>query len=161
MNLRIAALTLALACGSAAFVSTVQAQPAPAHGGGHLMVKPGELTWKPLPSIAGADIAVIEGPMSQPGPFTVRLRLPANSRIPPHWHPGIEHMTVMSGTFYIGHGEKFEEGKLMALPPGSVAIMQPKSPHFVLAKEETIVQLHGMGPWSVNYINPADDPSKK
>ncbi|MBA3480007.1 MAG: cupin domain-containing protein [Lautropia sp.] len=67
----------------------------------------------------------------------------------------------MSGTFQLGHGDKFDDSKLTALPTGSVAIMQPKSPHFATVKEETIVQLHGIGPWSVVYVNPADDPSKK
>lgn len=127
----------------------------------HTMMQPGDLKWTPLPSIAGAMAATIEGPASQAGPFTMRLKLPANAKIPPHFHPGVEHVTVMSGTFHIGHGEKFDESKLTALPAGSVAIMQPKSPHFATVKEETIVQLHGIGPWSVVYINPADDPSKK
>lgn len=131
------------------------------HGAQYTMVKPNDLKWNNLPSIEGASIAVIEGQLSQAGPFTVRLKLPANSRIPPHTHPGIEHVTVMSGTFQLGHGEKFEESKLTALPAGSMAIMQPGHPHFVLVKEETILQLHGMGPWKVNYIDPADDPAKK
>lgn len=127
----------------------------------HTMMQAGDLKWAPLPSIAGAMAATIEGPASKAGPFTMRLKLPANAKIPPHFHPGIEHVTVMSGTFHLGHGEKFDESKLTALPAGSIAIMQPKSPHFATVKEETIVQLHGMGPWSVVYVNPADDPSKK
>lgn len=127
----------------------------------HAMMKPADLKWGPLPSIPGAMAAMIEGPASQAGPFMMRLKLPANSKIPPHFHPGVEHVTVMSGTFHVGHGEKFDESKLTALPFGSVAIMQPKSPHFAMVKEETIVQLHGMGPWSVVYLNPEDDPTKK
>ena len=127
----------------------------------HTMMKPGDLKWAPLPSIPGAMAAPIEGPASQAGPFTMRLKLPAQSKIPPHFHPGIEHVTVMTGTFHLGHGEKFDESKLTALPAGSIAIMQPKSPHFAMVKEETIVQLHGMGPWSVVYVNPDDDPTKK
>ena len=130
--------------------------------GSHQMVDPGKLNWAPVPSLPpGAQIAVIEGPMSEAVPFTVRLKLPANYRIPPHSHPAVERVTVLSGTFNLGHGEKFDNTSTHALGPGAVAIMQPKHTHYAWTSGETIVQLHGSGPWAVNYVNPADDPRSK
>lgn len=126
------------------------------------MIKPDDFKWTDVPSLPpGAKAALIEGPMNEAVPFTLRLRLPPNYQIPPHWHPAVERVTVMSGTFHMGAGEKFDRARTMALTPGSIAIMQPKTPHFAWTKEETVVQLHGMGPWAVNYVNPADDPRKK
>lgn len=128
----------------------------------HTMVLPKDLKWSDVPSLpAGAKIAVIQGPMNEAKPFTVRLKFPANYRVPPHSHPAIEHVTVISGTFHMGTGEKFNEKKGKALPAGAVAIMQPKTNHFAWTKGETIVQLHGIGPWGVTYVNPADDPRKQ
>lgn len=128
----------------------------------HLMVTPTELRWADVPSLpAGAKIAVIEGPMNEAVPFTVRIKLPANYEIPAHWHPGIEHVTVISGTFNMGTGDKLDKTKSQPLTTGSVAIMQPKTTHFAWTKDETIVQIHGVGPWAINYVNPADDPRKK
>lgn len=129
--------------------------------GAHTLVTPGDLKWTDVPSLPpGAKIAVIEGPMNESVPFTVRLKLPANYRIPPHWHPATERVTVLSGTANFGMGDKFDPAKTTALSPGSVIIMQPQTRHFVQTKEETVVQLHGTGPWAVNYVNPADDPRK-
>lgn len=128
----------------------------------HTMVVPSELKWGPVPSLPpGAEIAVIQGPMNTATPFTVRLKFPADYKIPAHSHPAIEHVTVLSGTFNMGTGDKLDPAQTMALPPGGMAIMQPGTNHFAWTKEETIVQLHGVGPWAVNYVNPADDPRKK
>ena len=133
-----------------------------ANPGNHTMVTPSDLKWTDVPSLPpGAKISVIEGPMNEAVPFTVRIKLPADYKIPAHSHPGIEHVTVITGTFHMGTGDKLDPSKTMALPVGSVAIMQPKTTHFAWTKEETIVQIHGFGPWAVNYVNPADDPRKK
>jgi hypothetical protein len=94
-------------------------------------------------------------------PFTVRLRFPSNYKIPAHWHPAVERVTVMSGTFHMGIGDKLDENKTMPLPTGSIAIMQSKTNHFAWTMEETVVQLHGTGPWGITYLNPLDDPRKK
>jgi hypothetical protein len=90
-----------------------------------------------------------------------RLKFPPNFKVMPHWHPGIEHITIISGTLNMGHGSVFEPSKTRPLGPGSVSIMQPKTHHYVWTGEETIGQVHSIGPWSVNYVNPADDPVKK
>jgi len=128
----------------------------------HVMVTPNDLKWADVPSLPpGAKVAVIEGPMDQATPFTIRLKLPADYKIPAYWHPAIEHVTVLSGTFNLGMGDKLDPTKTKALSAGSMAIMQPKTNHFGWTKEETIVQVHGVGPWGVNDVDPADDPRKK
>ena len=128
----------------------------------HVMMTPADLKWADVPSLPpGAKIATIEGPANEAVPFIFRLKLPANYKIAAHWHPAIEHVTVISGTFNMGTGDKLDQSKTHALSAGSVAIMQPKTNHFAWTKEETIVQVHGMGPWGITYVNPADDPRKK
>jgi hypothetical protein len=127
----------------------------------HMMVTPDELKWTDVASLpAGAKLAVIEGPLNEAVPFTFRLKFPVNYRLPAHWHPAIEHVTVISGTFNMGAGDKLDRSKTKALPAGSVAIMQPKTNHFAWTEEETIVQVHGVGPWAINYVNPGDDPRR-
>jgi hypothetical protein len=128
----------------------------------HTMVMPGDLRWTDVPSLpAGAKLAVIEGPLNEAVPFTLRLKLPANYQAPAHWHPAIEHVTVISGTFNMGAGDKLDRSMTKALSVGSGAIMQPKTNHFAWTDQETIVQVHGVGPWAITYVNPADDPGKK
>lgn len=132
------------------------------HHGAHTMVMPGDLKWSPVPSLPpGAQIAVIEGPMNEAVPFTIRLKFPANYQIPAHSHPAIERVTVLSGTFHMGTGGKFDKTKTHALPTGAIAIMQVGTNHFAWTSEETLVQLNGNGPWGITYVDPADDPRKK
>lgn len=129
---------------------------------GHRMISPDDLKWSDIPSLPpGAKIAVIEGPLNEAVPFTFRLKLPANYQLPAHWHPAVERVTVISGIFNMGVGDKLDMTKSMPLRPGSMMIMQPKTNHFAWTKEETVVQLNGNGPWGVTYVNPADDPRKK
>lgn len=128
----------------------------------HRMITPNDLKWSDIPSLpAGAKIAVIEGPLNEAVPFTFRLKFPANYQIPAHWHPAVERVTVLSGAFYMGIGDKLDPAKSTALTPGAMMIMQPKTNHFGWTKEETIVQLNGTGPWGITYVNPSDDPRKQ
>jgi quercetin dioxygenase-like cupin family protein len=126
------------------------------------MVTPNDLKWADVPSLPpGAKIAVIEGPMTEAVPFTVRIKLPADYKVPAHWHPAVERVTVLSGTFNIGMGDKLDPQKTTVLGPGSVIIMQPQTNQFAWTKEETVVQLNGTGPWGITYVDAADDPRKK
>ena len=128
----------------------------------HMTVTPNDLKWADVPSLPpGAKLAVIQGPLDQATPFIFRVKLPADYKVPAHWHPATEHVTVLSGTFNLGMGDKLDPSKTKALSAGSVSIMPAKTPHFAWTKEETIVQLHGVGPWGVTYVDPADDPRKK
>lgn len=131
-------------------------------GEGPIMVSPAQLAWTDAPAVApGAKIAVIEGPLNKAVPFTFRLLLPANARIAPHVHPAFERVTVLSGTFHFAHGDKFDAAGTQALGQGSVAVMPPGAPMFGYTKQETVIQLHGVGPWGISYLNPGDDPRKK
>jgi hypothetical protein len=152
-----------LAALSASIVLTyLGASAAWAQSGTPMMVMPDKLVWTDMPTLPpGAKLAVIEGPLNEPVPFTFRLKLPANYEIPAHWHPWIEHVTVISGTLHMGTGDKLDRSKTTALSAGGVAIMQAKTNHFSWTKEETIVQIHGVGPLVINYVNPADDPRKE
>ena len=145
-----------------ALVTLMPTTGGPQGHGDHLMVTPADLKWADVPSLPpGAKLAVIEGPMNEAKPFTMRLRLPADYQIPAHFHSAIEHVTVISGTFNMGTGDKLDTKATRALGAGSIAIMPPGTRHFGWTKEETVVQVHGMGPWTVTYVNPADDPRKK
>ena len=153
--------TLQLAVVSATFVFLL-GTPAVWAADTHVMMLPSDLQWTDVPSLPpGAKVAVIEGPLNEAVPFTIRLKLPADFKIPAHWHPAIEHVTVISGTFNLGMGEKLDMAVTKPLSAGSVAIMQPKTNHFVWTKDETVIQIHGVGPWALNYVNPGDDPRKK
>lgn len=129
---------------------------------GHAMILPGDLKWADVPSLPpGAKIAVLEGAMNEAKPFTIRLKFPADYDIPPHSHPAIERVTVLSGTFNMGTGDKMDKQQGMALPVGGLAIMQPGTNHFAWTNEDTIVQLNGTGPWGIKYVNATDDPRKQ
>ena len=108
----------------------------------------------------GAKLAVLVGDPGKPEPFTVRLQMPDGYKIPPHTHPTDEHVTVLSGTFRAAMGAKWDDKALGDFAPGSYANMAASMPHYAAAKGATVVQVHGVGPFVVNYVNPADDPSK-
>ena len=148
---------------SAVIVSSLVALSASwAQMSGHRMITASDLKWDDVPSLpAGAKIAVIEGPMNEAVPFTIRLKFPANYSIPAHSHPAVERVTVLSGTFHMGTGDKLDSQRTMPVSPGDMMIMQPQTNHFGWTKEEVVVQLSGTGPWGVTYVDPADDPRKK
>jgi quercetin dioxygenase-like cupin family protein len=128
-----------------------------------IIALPGKIAWGPAPTILprGAELAVVEGDPSKAGAFTMRLRMPDGYRIPAHFHPVTEHVTVVQGTFRVGMGDKFDAAALSELPTGTFAALAPGVRHFAAAKGETVIQLHGIGPWSLTYVNPADDPRKQ
>ncbi len=127
------------------------------------MALPQEMTWTAGPPSLppGAQVVMLEGNPAKAEPLTMRLKFPAGYKIPPHTHPAIEHVTVLSGTFHMAAGEKFDESKGKRLPAGSFAVMPVQAPHYAWASEETVIQLHSVGPWGITYLNPADDPRKK
>lgn len=128
-----------------------------------IVATPDRITWGPAPPALppGARVAVLEGNPGEAGPFTMRVSLPDRYRIPPHHHPSTEHVTVLSGTFNVGMGEKFDAAAMTPLPAGTFAALGPGVRHFAEARGETILQLHGVGPWELTYVNPADDPRRR
>lgn len=129
----------------------------------HMVVKPDEIKWGASPPSLppGVQMGVLVGDPSQADkPYVVRAKLPDGYKIPPHWHPHDENLTVLQGTLLVGQGEKFERSKTEELPAGSFMRMPKGTRHFAVAKGVTILQLHGTGPFEVRYVNPADDPRK-
>jgi hypothetical protein len=128
----------------------------------HGLVTPDNLKWGPAPPVfqAGSQMAVLSGNPMAAGPYVVRLKMPDGYKIMPHWHPTTENVTVISGMFHLGAGEKFDATKGMDMPAGSYGFVGPHMNHYAWATGETVVQVHGMGPFQLTYVNPADDPSK-
>ena len=125
---------------------------------------PDSVQYGPAPSFVppGAQLAVLEGdPMAASGDYTVRLKMPAGYKVAPHWHPKRENVTVVSGTLKVGMGDHFVESSMLTLPAGSFGYLDPDMHHYVMAVDETVVQIHGMSPVQFNYVNPEDDPSRK
>jgi len=133
-------------------------------GQGHVMVTPDQFKWGPAPPSLppGAQMAVLDGdPTAAGSPFVVRAKMPDGYKIPPHWHPTDESVTVLQGTFMMGLGEKFDQAASHAMPVDSFARMPKEVRHFAWAKGETVIQVHGVGPFEVKYVNAADDPRNK
>jgi quercetin dioxygenase-like cupin family protein len=149
-------LSIALGMFAVATVGLAQEQKT------HVAVTADEIKWGAAPPILqkGAQIAVVSGNPGATGPFVIRLKMPAGYKIAPHWHPTDEHVTVISGTFALGMGEKFEQTKMKELPVGGYGLLPAEMRHYAMAKTAAVVQVHGMGPFVLNYVNPADDPSK-
>ena len=122
--------------------------------------RPNDITWQEGPPSLppGGKMATLEGDMTKAGPFTVRARLPDGYHVPAHTHPGIEHVTILSGNLKLAMGDKLERASALALPAGSFAVMPVGMKHEVWVEGETTIQIHGVGPWGINYLNPADDP---
>lgn len=121
-----------------------------------------ELEWKDGPPSLpkGATMAILEGDPTQPGIFTLRLRFPDGFQVFPHWHTQTEHATVIKGTLHLGMGERFDRASTRALVTGSFGFWPAGTKHFAWAEGETILQLHGQGPWTITYVNAADDPRR-
>jgi len=128
-----------------------------------VVVPAGDVKWGDAPPVlpAGAKLAVVSGDPGKAEPFTLRLQMPAGYKIAPHSHPTDEHVTVLSGTLAAAMGNAFDAKALKDLATGSYANMAAGMNHYVQARTATVVQVHGMGPFVVNYVNAADDPSKK
>jgi len=130
------------------------------HKSGHILILPADINWTEGPASLpkGVQVSVIEGDPSKEGPFTMRAKIPADYKIPPHTHPAVEHVTVLKGSCYMGMGNTIDETKATKMTVGSFMAIDTGIEHFFYSKEEVEIQLHGIGPWNIIYINPADDP---
>jgi quercetin dioxygenase-like cupin family protein len=122
--------------------------------------EPNAIQWMDVPNALppGAKLAVLEGNPFGEGLYTMRLQMPAGYRIPPHFHKKFEHVTVISGKFHLGMGDKFDASTAVTMPVGTFGFLGPNMNHYAFASEPTVIQLHGDGPWGIYYLNPADDP---
>lgn len=124
------------------------------------VIRPDEVEWKPFPSFPpAARLAVLVGDPTKPGPYVIRVKLPHDTRMMPHKHTEDRVYVVISGIFYIGLGDKFDESKLTAHAPGAVVVLPSGQSHFHWAKSgEYITQVNAIGPLGLGYVDPADDP---
>ena len=123
-------------------------------------VLPEDVDWEPFaPFPPSARLAVLVGHPTEPGPYVIRVKVPSGVKLMPHRHQEDRVYTVISGVFYIGRGDRFDEEKLEAYPPGSIVVLPGDTPHFHWAKSgEYVTQVTALGPISLTYLNPEDDP---
>jgi uncharacterized protein DUF4437 len=126
----------------------------------HVVLNPADLKWGDAPPglPPGAKMAVLDGDPNKKGPFTVRMQAPAGYKVLPHTQPTTEHVTVISGTFNIGTGDKFDEATGKKFGAGGYMVMPTGMKHYAWTTTETIIQINGMGPFVIKYVNPEDDP---
>ena len=126
----------------------------------HIMLTEPQFKWMDAPPglPKGAKVAVLSGDPTKAEHFTIRVMFPANYQVKPHWHATAENITVISGALFMGTQETFNQQMATKLEKGSFAVMPAKFVHYAFCKTPTVVQIHGMGPFSINYVNMADDP---
>ena len=128
----------------------------------HAAIQPDALQWTaPAAYARGARLAVIKGDPSRQGMYVVRLKVPKGFMIAAHTHPNDENVTVLSGSFHIAAGDNYDEVKGETIRAGGYSYVAGGMPHYAFFPEETVLQLHGMGPQGIIYLNPADDPRKQ
>jgi quercetin dioxygenase-like cupin family protein len=118
---------------------------------------PDSLKWTPI-FLPGVQMAVLAGNPDSSGPFVLRLKMPDGGQIAAHWHPTDENVTVISGSFLVGMGDKFEPAALRQMPAGSFVFLPREMRHYGKASGETVIEISGEGPFAINFVNPSDDP---
>ena len=140
-----------------AFAAEPASAPAPS---GHVMVHADDVAWGDAPPFLerGAQFALVSGnPGKAGGLFVIRLKMPAGYRIARHWHPGDEHVTVLEGSLTLSMGEA---GKAHAatFAPGDYVLLPARMRHEASTTTGAVVQVHGTGPFQLNYVDAKDDP---
>jgi hypothetical protein len=124
-----------------------------------LLREPSAIDWRVSDTLPpGALVTVLEGDPSVEGFFTMRIKMPDGYRVPPHWHSRQERVTVLSGVLNLGQGDRFDAAATKPLPAGTYSSMPPGMTHFGWMSGETVLQLSTQGPWTITYVNAADDP---
>jgi quercetin dioxygenase-like cupin family protein len=123
-------------------------------------ILPEDIDWRPFPAFPpSVRLAIVVGQPSEPGPYLIRVKVPAGVKLMPHRHREDRIYTVISGVFYIGRGDQFDADKLDAYPPGSVLILPSNTSHFHWARSgEYVAQVSAIGPLGLEYVDPSDDP---
>jgi quercetin dioxygenase-like cupin family protein len=122
-----------------------------------------EIKWGPAPPNlpAGSEMAVMAGDPAKSGFVSLRVKVPAGYEVPPHFHPTDEHVTVLQGTMAFGMGDNIDSKKAHTVNAGGYFIARAQMHHYAIAKTAAVIQIDLMGPFSLTYVNPADDPSKR
>jgi hypothetical protein len=124
-------------------------------------VNTADIKWGANPVVPGAKFAVIHGNPAEPGPFAYRIWFPADYNVAAHRHPVDEHVTVLWGTLYAGMGDKLDREKSTPYRAAGYFSMPANHAHYVWTREETLIQVQGVGPTSITFVDPAEDPRKK
>ena len=134
-----------------------------AHNPHHTVVPGDAIKWGPAPPSLppGAQAAMLLGSPAKEGPFVLRLKFPAGFLLPPHRHSKDEFVVLLSGKLTIQHGDKVDRASLKGLPPGTFIHLPAGMSHYLWAETEAVVQVNGVGPFDVVYIDPKDDPRKQ
>jgi quercetin dioxygenase-like cupin family protein len=158
---------VSLVAGAVAFATvgahSPQSPQTAATAGAHHMVSAKSIVWQaPPPSMPpGAKIAVLHGDPAKEGYFVMRIKAPDGFKVPAHYHPSDENLTVIQGTFMIGTGDKADPAGLKPLAAGDYMFMPKETRHYGSMKGETVLQVSGIGPFAITYVNPDDDPRNK
>ncbi len=134
------------------------AKPAARRAAAHVTVPASELQWTPF--FFGLERAVISGDLSKNEPFVMRLRTTKSAAVPAHWHPMDEHITVLAGTLKVGAGDKYDPKSLHAITAGSYSFVPKDMRHFAWQAPNSVIQIHGVGPFGFTFVNPDEDPRK-
>ena len=122
-----------------------------------------DMAWQPAPASLpkGMMITKLSGDPAKPGPFTIRLTMPAGTVIAPHTHAQDENVTVISGDFYHGHDKTLDKARGTEVHTGGFVYLPANHTHSLwTTSEPAVIQVTGTGPFGVQYVDPADDPSK-
>jgi quercetin dioxygenase-like cupin family protein len=152
----------AMAWGQTSATKTTKAKTAATASAQPVVMNLDTMKWGPAPPELppGSQLTVLEGDPSKAAAYTVRLKMPDGYKIQPHWHPTVEHVTVLSGTLKVGMGAKWDDSNPTVLSSGGFAVMPARMKHFAWTSGETVLQLHGIGPFKIIYVNPNDAPMK-
>jgi hypothetical protein len=164
--LRTVLVTTTLIASAAAFPDASTADNTATHGTGaarHTIIAADQVRWMAAPPglPKGTEQAVLAGDPSKPGLFILRARIPDGTSIAPHWHSQAEHITVLQGSFHIGHGATFDRTKTTPVTAGGFLSMPARMQHFVWVEGQTIIEVTANGPFDIVYVNPQDDPAKQ
>ncbi len=123
---------------------------------GVVALTPDEMKWRSQGVLAapGLEQANLVGDPAKPGPYTIRIRFPKGYGIPAHTHPDAREVTILSGTYATGYGERFDPAGLKVLPAGSFYTEPANVPHYIEIKEDVVLQVSGTGPSGRKYVNP-------
>jgi len=138
-----------------------EAHAHPGAGTAHVELPARQIRWGEAPAALprGAKLAVLQGDPAAVGEIvTVRLKMPKGYTIPPHFHPTDEAVTVLSGSFSMGMGDRLDRSAVKVLGPGGWSFLPAGEHHYAIANVETIVQVNMVGPFGITYLNPSDDP---
>jgi len=140
----------------------IAATSVPAQDKAGMAMSPDQLKWMPVPSVLpkGAEASVLSGDPGKSGPFTMRLKAPTGNKIPAHSHPTAERITVISGDFHFGMGDKLDEAKAEKLGSGGFVDLPADMNHYAFIGTDAVVQIDSEGPFAIKYANPADNPGQ-